>query len=221
MTITEPIIKLYGAKLQEIQVDILYRILIQRIAKHYSTEEVSFLMGKSLIFASNIENLKTKDILAIDLITMKKALEIRNMDNMFHLSPEFGIKRVNYQLTKTMFPDRTIYHMEKVNAAEKSSTTVFFLQDINHALDLHPQSALKEIEMINNTIDTLIKNDYFDKARTPFEIFTKCSDIISEHIKPQNLYKVLTSLTKEKEYPKLQYKKSKELGYYYIKVDKQ
>ena len=92
MTITEPFIKFYGAKLQEIQVDILYRILIQRIAKHYSTEEVSFLMGKSLIFASNIENLKIKDILAIDLITMKKALEIRNMDNMFHLSPEFGIK---------------------------------------------------------------------------------------------------------------------------------
>jgi hypothetical protein len=50
--------KYIGEDAKELNMQIYYRMLLQRISRHLSPEEVSFLMGKSFDFVNEVETFK-------------------------------------------------------------------------------------------------------------------------------------------------------------------
>src|SRR5690606_12279421 len=118
-----------------------YRIIIQRIARHFSCEEVSFLMGKPLHFIADVETLKIKNILAIDLYIMKEALEIKDYGALYPYTANPSMEKALYRFTISTYPDWVSYHMEKVNGKDQDPATVFFLPDNNYAIVPLPDAA--------------------------------------------------------------------------------
>ncbi|WP_139351205.1 hypothetical protein [Sphingobacterium sp. CZ-UAM] len=59
--------KIYRRKCEELDILIYYRMLLQRISRHLSPEEVSFLMGKPLDFIKKVETFKIKSSRLEDL----------------------------------------------------------------------------------------------------------------------------------------------------------
>jgi hypothetical protein len=212
----------YQAKICRFNADVVYRILLLRIAKQYSPQEMSFLMGESLSFMNKIESLKYTSIYLSDIIRMKEVLGGSFGIQCFtsSLAPFAKWEKELHKLTKTIYDDLIIYQMEKCLDNGKA-VHIFTLQDSNHSTDYFEHSTEEELASLKRTIETLLHNGYFETPTTPLEIFEKCKSFLFDFIKPKNLYTTLTAFTKIKEYPKLQCKKSKELGYYYIKADKQ
>lgn len=211
----------YQAKICRFNADIIYRILLLRIAKQYSPQEMSFLMGQSLNFMDKIETLQYTAIYMSDIFKMKEVLGAGFGLECFtsFLFPLAKQEKELYLLHKEVYDDYIIYHMVKCLHQEKT-VTAFMLQDNNPATDYFEHSTAEEIASLNRIIDTLLHNGYFNSERSPLEIFEKCKNFLFDHIKPRNLYTALSSFTKNRDYPKLQYKKSKEHGYYYVKIDR-
>jgi len=210
----------HQAEICRFNADVLYRVLLLRIAKQYSPQEMSFLMGKPLDFVDKIERLQNMSFYLDDIVKMNKVL-----GSSFHigcftssLSPFIKAEKELYQLSRNVYDDHITYQL--VMCLDHNKTVnVFILQDNNPLSDYFEHSTEQELASLKRIIETLLQNGYFDCERCPFEIFEKCKSFLSDYIKPRNLYIALTSFTKRKEHPKLQYKKSKELGYYYIKKD--
>ena len=59
--------KVYKRECNELEILIFYRMILQRISRHLSPEEVSFLMGKPLDFIKKVETFKIKSSRLEDL----------------------------------------------------------------------------------------------------------------------------------------------------------
>ncbi|MGE8376913.1 MAG: hypothetical protein ACN6PN_01140, partial [Sphingobacterium sp.] len=90
--------KVYRRRCEELDILIYYRMLLQRISRHLSPEEVSFLMGKPLDFMTGIETFKIKSILAFDLFSMYRVLEVNSMDSMMPFGVELSSQKNLYEL---------------------------------------------------------------------------------------------------------------------------
>ena len=107
--------KVYRRRCEELDILIYYRMLLQRISRHLSPEEVSFLMGKPLDFVRKIEAFKINRIFVHDLVTMYHVLEINSMSAMMPSGVEISSQKNLYELHVTAFADRVIYELYKLS----------------------------------------------------------------------------------------------------------
>ncbi len=122
--------KVYRRKCEKLDILIYYRMLLQRISRHLSPEEVSFLMGKPLDFMSKIETFKLKRIFAYDLFSMYRVLEVNSMDSMMPSGVELSSQKNIYELHVTALADRGIYELYRVDVEQDQKNTEFKLIDI-------------------------------------------------------------------------------------------
>nr|WP_288812785.1 hypothetical protein [uncultured Sphingobacterium sp.] len=122
--------KVYRRKCEKLDILIYYRMLLQRISRHLSPEEVSFLMGKPLDFMSKIETFKLKRIFAYDLFSMYRVLEVNSMDSMMPSGVELSSQKNIYELHVTALADRVIYELYRVDVEQDQKNTEFKLIDI-------------------------------------------------------------------------------------------
>ncbi|MGK6350414.1 hypothetical protein [Parapedobacter sp. DT-150] len=209
----------YEAKLSLVTMNAIYRIILQRIANHYSPEELSFLMGRKLSFFGEIERLEHPDLYLDELADIGKGLGAADLSFFHHQHNPADDSRFTYRLTKTINSEGILYHMERLLDEDKTET-LFILKDENPEIDYHKHHTEDEKESLKIAVDALMALNYFHKERTPHELYVKCKSLLWDSIKPMNLYAVLHRITKRKTLPKLKYKWSKQLGYHYVIVEK-
>lgn len=183
--------KIYRRKCEEIEILIYYRMLLQRISRHLSPEEVSFLMGKPLDFMIRIETFKIKSILAYDSFVMHRVLEINNLGAMVHLGHEISFEDNAYELHVTTLADRVIYDMYKVDVQQDQKVMEFKLIDIRHDIDPHTNSTMNEVKKIETFLNEKIDAGFFNEERQPYEIHNLCCTELKQYIQPKNLMLVL------------------------------
>ena len=186
--------KIYKRKCEEIEILIYYRMLLQRISRHLSPEEVSFLMGKPLDFMTRIETFKIKSILAFDLFSMHRVLEVNSMDSMMPFGVELLSQKNLYELHVTTLADRVIYDMYKVDVQQDQKVMEFKLMDIRHDIDTHTNSTTEEVKKIRILLNEQIDAGFFNEERQPYEIHNLCCTELKQYIQPKNLMLVLDEL---------------------------
>ncbi|MFU1858789.1 hypothetical protein ACK8HY_17440 [Sphingobacterium sp. NGMCC 1.201703] len=207
--------KIYRRKCEELDILIYYRMLLQRISRHLSPEEVSFLMGKPLDFLSKIERFKLKRIFVHDLVTMYNVLEINSMSAMMPLGVELSSQKNLYELHVTTLADRVIYDMYKVDVEQDQKVIEFKLIDARHDIDHYKNSTAEEVKKISAFLDDQIDAGYFNEEKRPDEIHNFCCVKLEKYIDPKNLMKVLDDLLNWSDERKINRQKSK-YGFAYV-----
>ncbi|MEI2274965.1 hypothetical protein OHD16_22740 [Sphingobacterium sp. ML3W] len=186
--------KVYRRRCEELDILIYYRMLLQRISRHLSPEEVSFLMGKPLDFMTGIETFKIKSILAFDLFSMYRVLEVNSMDSMMPFGVELSSQKNLYELHVTTLADRVIYDMYKVDVEQDQKIIEFKLIDIRHDIDHYKVSTADEVEKIRIFLNEKIGAGFFNEERQPYEIHALCCVELKQYMQPKNLMLVLDEL---------------------------
>lgn len=188
----------YKIRCSEIEIIILYRMMLLRTAKNLSTEEVSFLMGKEDDFIEKIESFKIKSIYAHDLFVFTQVLDY-NAGVVYPNSVDVDHQKFNYKMFKTICSDRVIYELKQLDENKEAFKTIFLLMDSRHDIDSFSNSTANEIEQLKNLMDKLFEKGYFTQERLAYEILYKCQDAIDSSIAPKNLKVVLQNYVDKKE----------------------
>jgi hypothetical protein len=69
----------------------IYQVMLKRISKNYSAEELSFLMGYPPDFVSRVEGLEIIGYGPKEIKHIAKALEERNLNSFYHKEDLFGL----------------------------------------------------------------------------------------------------------------------------------
>lgn len=190
----KPSTRVYKRKCQEIEILIFYRMILHRISRHLSPEEVSFLMGKPLDFMTRIETFRIKQILMHDVLVMNDVLEINNLDTMVHMGVNISSEEKRYELHMTKLADRIIYELYKVDEEQDQRVTEFKLIDIRHDIDPYESSTADEVEKIAVFLEETIDAGYFNEEKQPDEVHKLCCEKLERYVRPKNLMKVLDDL---------------------------
>lgn len=203
----KPTIKVYKRTCGEVETYIYYRMLLQRVSRHLSPEEVSFLMGKPIDYVKKVETFKIKSVLAVDLYIMHLSLELQSMSWMFQMGIVSSDKDTEFELHIIEMEDRVIYQMQKFDMESNQNVIEFKLIDIRHDIDLH-NSTESELKDIKSLIDEQLIAGYFNEERTGSEIHKLCCSKLEKYIKPRNVMMTLQPLIERKEGIRIIRKKS-------------
>lgn len=183
--------KVYKRECNELEILILYRMILQRISRHLSPEEVSFLMGKPLDFIKKVETFKIKSSRLEDLWLIHLVLELNSINGMMPLGVELSTQKNTYELHMTKLADRVIYAMYKVDVEQDQKVMEFKLIDIRHDIDPYELSTTEEVKKIRILLDEQIDAGFFNEEKEPYEIQKLCCTELKQYIQPKNLMLVL------------------------------
>lgn len=202
--------------LSPINVGMLYSFMIKRIAKGYSTSEVSFLMGYTNDYMKQKEELNSIGFTYEDIHCFQHAVEEPSLRGLIP-SIENGSNKSEYQLIKISGQVKTEFMMIRLEK-DGGETPIFHLieNDTKHnGYKITEQSIEAQAVAILNV---LFEGKLFYMPQSPLQIYQKCRSTISESLSPRHLQTALLSLTKKNDFPKLKRVKSKDNGCMYEKV---
>lgn len=204
------------ATLSSLNVALLYSFMIKRIAKGYSTSEVSFLMGYHSDYMKQKEELNSIGFTFEDMHCFRHAVEENSLGGL--VSNFGGLKTMgNYQLLKTNDPIKTEIKMIRIEE-DGRETSIFHLVE-NNKMDIPAKISEKKTEAdVTAMLNVLFEGKLFYTPQSPLQIYQECRNTLSETVAPRHLQTALLSLTKKKDFPKLKRIKSKDNGCMYEKV---
>jgi len=215
----EPKVKVYSRKCTELEILIIYRMMVLRIAEHLSGEEVSFLMGKPLDYFDKIETFKRRSILALDLYFFTVVLNFEDPGSAYPIFVKPNNAKNNYEMIISNYEDFVSYEVRQLDANNILVKTIFLLLDNNHAVERVYVSTADELEKLKLLMEELFKEGYFKDERTAYEIRYTCASRLESNVKPKMLMKTLQTYLTEKDGFNLIQRKSSKLnfnGFVYI-----
>lgn len=202
--------------LSSVNVGMLYSFMIKRIAKGYSTSEVSFLMGYTNDYMKQKEELSSIGFTYEDMHCFRQAVEEKSLTGLIS-NFENGRSMSEYQLMKTSDPSKTELIMIRLEKGGLE-VPVFHLIENTTSSSQHgiteQQSEVQAMAILN----VLFEGGLFYTPQSPLQIYQKCRSSLAESLFPRHLQIALLSLTKKKAFPKLKRVKSKDNGCMYEKV---
>lgn len=215
--IKNPVDIICRARLSSVNLGILYSFMIKRISRGYSTAETSFLMGYSIDFIKQKEELKSIGFSFADMYTFKNALEENSLRSGMP-NYEGQNYEADYLLIKTIGASKIDIRMFRLEE-DKSETLVFHIIEENHALIRYKTSEEESTAEVKAIMNVLFEGRLFYTPQLPLTIYQRCRSAIgSDVLTPKYVQAALTALTKKKDFPKLKRVRSKDYGCMYEKV---
>lgn len=191
-------------------INFLYGMLINRISRGWSAQELSFLLGQDDDFVANLERFVTFDY-SVELV-----------GNLFHVMPEAnlmmssirGDSELTYQHSIQVEGHLIRYRMEQyVN--ERETITVFDLteEDGNWRDQSASNSVKGELRQAKMILDKFFKEGRFSKYITALEIFNVLKTHVNSYFQPKQLKTELDKLWGRKGTAPLKRSKSRSYGY--------
>ncbi|MBC8987755.1 hypothetical protein H9X96_18490 [Pedobacter sp. N36a] len=204
------------AMLSPVNVGMLYSFMIKRIAKGYSTSEVSFLMGYANDYMKKKEELSSIGFSYEDMHCFQHAVEEPSLRGLIS-SFENGGSKSEYQLIKISNPVKIEFMMMRLET-DGQETPIFHLIENNMNSIAHKITELSMEAQAMAILNVLFEGKLFYSPQSPLQIYQKCRNKLSESFSPRHLQAALLNLTKKNDFPKLKRVKSKDNGCVYEKV---
>ncbi|MBL1407925.1 hypothetical protein [Sphingobacterium faecale] len=217
----EPKVKTYIIKCTEIEILIIYRMMVLRISKHFSGAEVSFLMGKPLDYIDKIETFKLKKVLALDLYIFSLALDFENGGCAYPVFMGTDNEENRYEMVVSTYKEHVIYELRQVDLNNVVVKPIFILIDNNYTLERVYTSTAAEIEKLKNVVRELFKEKFFQEERTAYDIRYACQEKLGSSVEPKKLITILESYLSGKEDFSLTQRKSTKMnfnGFVYVET---
>ena len=203
-----PIVETYTKETTRLNINLLYSFMLKRIAKGYSSLDVSFLMGYSFDFIKSVEELMQ---LGLDFVTNGLYLEaLRDGDIggiLFNDFDKEGVAR--FELIRTTHPEQIIHEVYQLsNEDEKDNELVFklFEQNWKYQEFKNAQSCHNNRTVLSEFLALLFAGTYFLTPKEPSSIFRRCQMVVDGDLKPYEVRGILFEMTKQKSFPKLRAK---------------
>lgn len=205
------------ARLSALNVGMFYSFMVKRISKGYSTSEVSFLMGFSIDYIKQKEELKTIGFSFEDLHSFKRAIEESSLRGFIH-NYEVQNYDSDYHLTKATHKASIITSLYRIES-DHTETLVFRLMEENQEFIRYKASEEETAAEVKTILKVLFDGRLFYTPQSPLNIYQRCRTAFgNESLSPRHVQAALAEMTKQKEFPKLKRIKSKDYGCQYEKV---
>jgi hypothetical protein len=172
-----------------LELEILYRIAMKRITKKFSTEQLSFLIGKPDDYVKNIEMLQTKFYTPEDLKCISIAFDDYDVDSYHPASMDET--ELEVRMEKQLINQQLFYKCT-VHSADNENYEYFSLMDVSPVVtedDLKTESVLAK-----DALKLLIDAGNFFEARFAVDFYLSLNDFLGRTLNPDALKKALKEL---------------------------
>lgn len=208
---------IFRAHMSSFDVAILYRFMIKRISKGYSSSETSFLMGYNIDLIKKKEDLKSIGFSLEEIHLFKNAMEEHSIKTYLP-GHEVQKQTSDYCLIKRIEPSQIQLKMLRI-AAEGSEELIFQLQEENPGYARYELAEAESFAEAKAILNVLFEGRLFFSPQIPLVIYQRCRSAVgNEGISPRHVQAALSELTKKKDFPKLKRIRSNDYGCMYEKV---
>ncbi|SHF10113.1 hypothetical protein [Pedobacter caeni] len=208
---------IFRAHMSSFNVAILYRFMIKRISKGYSSSETSFLMGYNSDLIKKKEDLKNIGFSLEEIHLFKNAMEERSLKT-FLPGQEIQKQSSDYCLIKKTEPSQIQLKMLRI-APDNSEELIFQLQEENLAYATYELADAESLAEAKAILNVLFESRLFFSPQIPLVIYQRCRSAVgNDGISPRHVQAALLELTKKKDFPKLKRIRSNDYGCMYEKV---
>jgi hypothetical protein len=180
--------------INRLELEILYRIGMKRISKNFTTEQLSFLIGKPDDYVVKIELLQAEFYTPEDLKCICIAFDDYDVDS-YHPA---GIDETELEvrMERQLVNQHTFYKCT-VHSADDQEYEYFNLMDVSPTLieqDIKTESALAKA-----ALQLLIDAGNFYEARFAVDCYLSLNDFLGKHFNPDAVKKALKELMHQNE----------------------
>lgn len=214
---TKPVTQTFSARMSALQLAMLYRFMIKRISRGYSTAEASFLMGYHIDFIKQKEELKSIGFSFEEMHCFRHAMEEISLSA---LTPGFEPQNETkgYLLKKHIEGSGIKHTMFRIEE-DRSEVLVFQLLEENPGYIRYETAEKENAAEVRAILNVLFEGRLFFSPQAPLVIYQRCRTAIgNENIEPRYVQAALLELTKKHDFPKLKRIRSSEYGCRYEKV---
>lgn len=192
------------------EADLAYLVKINRIGHGWSTEELSFLIGRSANYIDARENLRTNSQFTVeDLVFIAMAFEMSATEMIMHNPGEFR----QFQFQATVQQQGNIIFHEIWRIQQQAKYLLCRLYEFPQKPD--PEKEKQQLATIINSIRRIIKTGFFKQPRHPLAIYRQCKKRSKTSLRPSLVQQALAHYTTGNAEVKLQRKKSKQQAWTY------
>ena len=164
-----------------LQFETIYRIMLKRIGKGYTAEQLSFLIGAPERYIQEIEELERPFYSPQDLDRIVIALEESNPESLFPRSESETIYRII--VCKEYDQGKFIHAYYRVNEDDHQEELFRLYEEGSPEFNDMIKSE-ETIDLVSDTIEVLIRTGYFYEPKIPYEIFETINKLRPEPINP-------------------------------------
>jgi hypothetical protein len=157
-------------KITRNELDTLSRVMVKRIAKGYSAEELSFLIGFMPEYVPNVEMLREPVYDPEVLDRIMEALEERNFQTFF--SASHNDEEVLVQVLKWPLIEKQLIQCRIINDKGYGVMHLSMEEELNTCHKGHPLYEIN-FKLALDALKLLIESGYFLKERTNLEIYQR------------------------------------------------
>lgn len=182
----------YLAEITETQLQIIYKVMIKRIAKGYSAEQLSYLLGRQRNYVAKVEFFAHDCYHISELSKIAKALE--EDDYTSFMPARIKDDRIKIHMEKNLWDETYTYTCATFSEKDKRKVR-FVLEEYVGLWSFMDYSGMLDYEMliVLDMVEVMIRDNYFHKDRSPLDIFLWINKFLKFSINPYCLQLVLDS----------------------------
>lgn len=163
------------------QLETLYRIILQRIAKGYTAGQFAFLIGAAPGYVEEVEAFQRPFYSGDDLQRIALALEEEHLQNLYPAVSDSDQVLISVQ--KEKYKHRWIYTYCAVDEQKEEEVLFMLREDVDPEQDDLPDGD-DILAIVEDTVDILIRSGYFYEAKLPMEVFQSINRLLPTYISP-------------------------------------
>jgi transcriptional regulator with XRE-family HTH domain len=184
----------FSKNISAFQLYSIYRIMLKRIAKGYTAEQLAFLIGAPERYISDVESLERPFYTIDELNRITLALEESNPGSLYpSISNEDELKMVVYREQQHCMIVHTYCSVDKENNEQE----LFRLQEEDY-IELHDLDQSETLDLVIDIIAVLIRSGYFYEPKLPCEVFQTVNSLQSDPLHPVYIQYALQRLCDDK-----------------------
>ena len=182
----------YMTKIKEIHLETVYRVMMKRIAKGYSAEQLSFLIGQPDEYVAGVEMFQAPDYPIAMLKRIARALEERSFMDFF--PPVDDGETVMVQMESMNYGFKIVYACGVITPDGNKELRFILEEKFDIEADIDEIGLLA----VRFAISLLIRHGYFCKPRLPLEVFLTINKFLKKTVNPDHIKEILNELCKVK-----------------------
>jgi len=150
------------------ELETLYRLMMRRIAKGYTAEQLNFLIAAPYHYVEDVESLKKPFYSVEELDRITNALEEGNPESFFPLIEDETV--LNIAVYKEYTQDK-ITNSFCVVDEEGYEQELFKLMEYQFPDQDEIPNSDNTMKLVVDMVDVMIRSGYFAEPRYPYEVF--------------------------------------------------
>jgi transcriptional regulator with XRE-family HTH domain len=163
------------------QLETIYRILLQRIAKGYSARQLSFLIGAAAGYVEEVESLLRPFYSGAELARIAQALDDTDVDTFFPAINDDSEIRIT--IDKLRYKEKWIHTYCRIDEQNEEEELFRLREDLDMDFDDLPDGD-EVLALVEDIIDVLVRSGYFYEPKLPLEVFKAVNNLLPSAVSP-------------------------------------